>query len=64
MTDPCEGCANRGERCYIEEAILMSKPNCPCMECMMKPICTYKCPERIQLAADLLSDLKHRGKSL
>jgi hypothetical protein len=44
--NPCSGCPLYGKKRYVCRVIVEKNLKCPCMDCLVKSICTIYCDER------------------
>lgn len=60
MTNPCEGCETyvlqKGKqiRCSVYQAVHKHGLHCPCMDCLIKTMCTVGCEERKKLSKQIM----------
>jgi hypothetical protein len=50
--DPCYGCSTIKQNCVLRA--LEKQENCPCSQCLIKPMCNIPCRDRI-IAYEIVS---------
>ncbi len=64
ITDICDGCIGLTGEFYCQVRHYTWYSNCPCLSCLVKPICTKSCQGRVDYYMDKVRKGKLRGKQI
>jgi hypothetical protein len=59
----CKGCSLYGAGKYICRVTVKKQLKCPCMDCLVKPICTMGCNERSEYGEYIIENYGSPWKS-